>query len=273
MGWLLLSAFCSIAIANLLKLYQKKDSKSPIIVIFLGNYLFAAIFSFMLVAPLPDRITLKEIVSGFVFGILFITSFLAYQRNIRINGISLSVSIMRLSLLIPVVLAAVFFKESLNLLNYLGIALVLVVFLLMGKQKDRANLYWLLFLFISVGFAESGMKVYKSFSLNSDAFFLLIVFTSATVIALLLCLIQKKRIINKYLLWGIILGIPNQLTALLFMKSLDSIPSIIAYPTLAGGVVIGSIATDTFFWKSRFKRKDFVVLLAILLGVLLINTR
>ncbi|MDP8232689.1 MAG: hypothetical protein P9L91_08495, partial [Candidatus Zophobacter franzmannii] len=250
MLWLFLSIICSVAIANLLKLYQEKDKSAPILVIFFGNYLFAAIFSYLLAKPLPTDVVPKEIISGIVFGALFIISFFVYQRNIKVNGISLSVSIMRLSLLIPIILSVLAFGDRLNIVNFIGIAIVFTVFMVMGKQKDKMNILWLFLLFFTVGWAESGMKVFKEISSHSDAFFLTLVFTSAALIALTAALIQKKKVISKYLLWGVLLGIPNQLTAFFFMKSIDSIPAVIAYPTLAASVILGSIFTDAFIWKS-----------------------
>ena len=98
-------------------------------------------------------------------------------------------------------------------------------------------------------------------------------FTSAALIALTAALIQKKKVISKYLLWGVLLGIPNQLTAFFFMKSIDSIPAVIAYPTLAASVVLGSIFTDAFIWKSKLKRSDVILLVTILVGVVLINIK
>jgi multidrug transporter EmrE-like cation transporter len=99
------------------------------------------------------------------------------------------------------------------------------------------------------------------------------VFTSATLIALTISLIQKKMIVSKYLLWGVLLGIPNQLTALFFMKSIEQIPAVVAYPTLAASVLVGSVASDALIWKSRFTRKEVMLLTLILIGVILINIK
>jgi drug/metabolite transporter (DMT)-like permease len=257
----------------LLKLYHVKDNSAPIVVIFLGNYLCAALISLSLSVPVSGDLSFVEIVSGVVFGVLFIISFLTYQRNIRTNGVSLSVAIMRMSLLIPIIVSIAIFKDKLGLINIIGVMIVFSIFLLMGKLKGRANILWLFYLFLTVGCAETGMKVFKEIGKHSDNVFLLLVFTSATLIALTISLIQKKMIVSKYLLWGVLLGIPNQLTALFFMKSIEQIPAVVAYPTLAASVLVGSVASDALIWKSRFTRKEVMLLTLILIGVILINIK
>ncbi len=273
MIWLLLSIICSASIASLLKYYNDADEKLPIMVVFFGNYFLATALSAYLALPFPGSISISEIALGSSIGILFIIGFLCYQRNIVVNGISLSVSVMRMSLLIPVLMSILVFKEVLNPLNYAGVIVIIAVFFLMGGKEKRSNYMWLLALFVAIGLSDAGMKVFKVISDKSDPFFLFLVFGSALITSITVVMARRSKIKPKHLIWGLILGIPNQLTSLFFLKSLDVLDATIVYPTFASGVVIVGIATDIFIWKSKIDKRKALFLLIIIIGVILINIR
>ena len=270
MIYIILSVFCSVIIANLLKIFTS-GKKNSILVIFLGNYFFAAIFSLFTNDTPFNKINPSDIILGSFAGFFLLTNFLIYKKNIQINGLSLSVSVMRSSLLIPIILALVLWNETIKSLNVLGIIVVLISFVLMSGKKHPHNLLWLFTLFCFTGTTDLFFKLYNVYGINSINLFLFFAFSTSLFLNIILIFIQKIQFNWKEFSYGLILGLPNQLTALFFMKALNILPASIAYPVLASSVVIVTYITDIFIWKTKFTKKEGIIFIIILLGIILLN--
>lgn len=270
MTFLFLSIVCSVLIANLLKLYSR-DEKAPILIIFSGNYLFASIISQLLNRDPLSISRPFDIAAGAMMGMLLLVSFLVYEKNIQKNGLSLSVSVMRSSLLIPIVFAILVLGERVSAFNYAGIGIILFTFFLMSGNQPPGNLIWILLLFGVAGVTDSFFKIYDVYGSNSEALFLFFSFSAAFIFNIILILRAKCRFQLRYFLYGIVLGIPNQLTAFFFMKSLKTIPAAVAYPMFSSSIVLMSIATDIIIWRSKFTRKQAGIFILMIFGVILLN--
>ncbi len=270
MEYLILSVACSVLIANLLKLFTR-DKNAPILIIFAGNYLFASIISRFLVDGGLSATKPFDIVTGAFTGLLLLVCFLMYEKNIQKNGMSLSVSVMRSSLLIPILFALFMFGETVNMFNYSGIGLILLTFFLMSGNQSPANLVLILALFTIAGLTDSFFKIYNVYGSNSEALFLFYSFSAAFLLNVALIIREKIPFQLKYFIYGIILGIPNQLTAYFFMKSLKVIPAALAYPMLSANIVLFSLISDKLVWKSKFSKKQSAIFSMMLIGVILLN--
>lgn len=272
MLYLLLSILCAVSIANLLLLFQR-DKHSSIFQILLSNYFIASLFSGILNKTPLAQSTPFTIFMGVGIGILYFVNFLTYNKNIQGNGISLSVGVMRMSLIIPILLSLLIFGEDVHYINHIGIGVILVSFALMGKFSKSTHFWLLILLFIVTGISESGMKIFKNYSENSEELYLFFLFGSAFIFNLITVISRREKIHYRSLLYGLVLGIPNQLTSLFFMKSLDTVPAAIAYPMLGSSVVLLSIITDVFIWRSRFTVKQRLIFILIIVGIVLINLK
>lgn len=276
MIWLLLSMACAVAIAHLLKLFTHHGG--PILIIFLGNYLFASLFSLLLSGASVFHAQPVDIALGAACGVFFLFNFLIYRTNIMRNGVSLSVSVMRASLLIPTVVSLLLFGEHLGLANYAGGAAVIVAFAMMARGHEPRNLLWLVGLFLMTGCTDLFYKLYNEFSDNRESIFLAYAFGAAFVVNLALLWRawlrgewRPSRKTPRWLLAGVLLGAPNQMTAMFFMFSLRTVPAAVAYPTLAACVVLGGVLVDKLAWKAHFSRRQYFILASILAGVVLLN--
>jgi len=270
MLYLLLAILCSVLIGNLLVIFAKEKS-NDILIIFLGNYVVASLFS--LGTSLPGGLAFSrfDIWFGIITGLLFLTNFVAYQKNISLNGLSLSVGTMRVSVVIPTLMAVVLFADKIGMINVIGIVVILSTFVYVTDTKTMRKLFWLLFLFLISGITESTLKIYSELgSLNQNPF-LVIVFTSAGIFALLWIFTAKRKFHLRSLLYGFGLGIPNQLSTLFFLKGLKTIPATIAFPLLASGIVLSSILCDIFIWRKVFTVKQRIALVMLTAGVVLIS--
>ncbi len=270
MPYLVLSILCSIVIANYLKFLSHRKHAS-ILAVFLGNYFVAAILSYFLSCTPVREVNRFDIIMGVVAGVFLIATFLIYQKSIDKCGLAISVSSMRASLMVPVMVSLIWFGESLAIWNYFGIILVLLAFVILGKRRNVSGLKWIIALFISMGLMDSFFKIYKVFAEHSAAVFLMIGYSMAFLVTLILILYYRQRIPWRSLLWGFLLGIPNQLTAWFFMKSLDTIPATIAYPLRASSIVLLCVAADILLWKLRIGMRQAIGYGIIVVGIVLLN--
>ena len=272
MIYLILSILCSALIGNLLILFGK-DKKSDILTIFAGNYFLASIFS-ILQHPKPFVINSSfAIILGTTSGFLFLINFLIYKRNITLNGLSLSVGIMRVSLLIPTLLSILVFNDSINQMNYFGMIIVVIAFFFMTETKSFHNIFWLLILFAITGVTDSMMKIFTELGGGQTEQFVFSIFTSALIFNIIILVIRKQKITPKYFLWGMLLGVPNQLTTKFFLISLKHIPAAIAYPLMAASVVLICFIADQLLWKKRYTIRQRWALLFIFIGIVFLNLR
>ncbi|MCF7912802.1 MAG: hypothetical protein K9M99_09760 [Candidatus Cloacimonetes bacterium] len=272
MGFLLLSILCSVSIANLLTWYNR-DKQIDIYYIFAGNYLTASLFSWSTNQVPVIKAGGLEYGLGIAAGLLFLVNFLIYQKNIIKNGQSISVGIMRVSLIIPTLLSILIFSESLFYVKYLAIALIIAAFVRLSFTGHIRSLPLVLLLFTVTGITDSFMKIYDEKGLSDPSLYLAILFTSALFFTLLLIFVKKRSFNLKSILLGLMLGIPNQLTTKFFMNSLTSIPASIAYPLLASGVVLLAVVTDAGIWKRKFSGKAIFAYLMLLIGIVFLNIK
>lgn len=270
MIYILLAVLASSIIANLLKLFSHiKDLK--ILHIFLGNYILATVFS-LVMNDLPlSKTRPLEIGLGAFTGFLFLACFLIYQKNIHSNGISLSIGAMRFSMVIPTFFAILYFGESLHTINYVGLIIVPIAFSFLVDFRKLHNIFMLILLFIFTGLNDLNLKIYDHFGYESSGLFILYLFGGALIFNLLVIGFRRQNFHWKSIGFGLLLGIPNQLTSKFFMMSLKSVKASIAFPLFAAGVLVISILSDIFFWKQRFSRNQNLALILLVIGIILLN--
>ena len=251
--------------------YFNRDPKSKIFLIFLGNYFTASIFSFVSLKPSTANFGLFEILLGSFGGFLFLTNFIIYRTNIKINGLSLSVSAMRVSLIIPTIISILIFNESIALINYIGIGVIIFSFMFAVDTKNFHNIFWILFLFTLTGLTDSLLKIYDEIGNQSNDSFIFMIFSSAFFFTLIVVLSRKTKFQLRSILYGLSLGIPNQLTTKFFMKGLETVKAAISYPFFASAIVLFSIISDIFIWKKKFNLKERLAFAFIIIGIVFLN--
>lgn len=270
MIWLGFSVLCSVLIANLLMLVGRKG-KISMLPIFLGNYFVASIFSYLSLPKLIAPVPVFDLTFGLVTGALFLANFWVYQKCIVVNGLSLSVGVMRIAMIIPVIISLFAFRESLSLLNMAGIALGLTAFVLKSEPKSLHNLLWILALFAISGLTDASMKIFKELGSGNEALFVYLIFSSAFIYTLLAIILGRISFPVMAIVYGFILGFPNRLSTVFFLNGLDSVPAAIAYPLVAVMIVVGSIISDIVLWKKQVNRGDVLLWALLIFSLIMLN--
>jgi len=266
--YLYLSIFSSVVIANLLKYYEKSGYSSSK-TLFLGNYLIACIFSAGMSGFKIEPTGLDLLITS-ASGLFFLAGFIIFIVNIRENGMAVSTSTFRVSYIIPVALSVFLFKENVNIFNYFGIAAIIISFLILGIKNKNIRIFYLLLLFTAAGIADFFPKLFLFASNSTSGVFLTFTYFFAFIFNLLFIIISKEKFSIKPFLFGFSIGIPNMLTTFFFMKSLNLMKAPIAYPLLASNVVLFTLITDKYLWKSAISKRTFFSIVLVIIGILLL---
>lgn len=269
MRFLVFSILCSVIVANLLKLFSRDKSISHLY-LFLGNYFVASLMGFIFSFNSSYSLNLSDIILSVISGLFFLLGFIFFMNNISVNGLSISVSTFRISLIIPVIGSLLLFKEFLSIVNYLGIILILASFLLLGNERKQYKIGLLIILFFIAGFADFFPKIFKQYGhQNPDSLFLFLNFLFAFFFNIIFIAVKKVRISFPSLILGFFLGVPNFLTTLFLMKAFNNVPATLAYPILSSSTVMLIMSSDYIFWKKRFTKKEYIIYSLILAGIIL----
>ena len=269
MIWLILSIIASVIIGNLLKFLSHR--KTEIYHVFLGNYLFAAVFSLGINKFHAPQYSHSDFGLSLITGFLLIMCFIIYRKNIHVNGLSVSVGFMRSALIVPIILSLLLFSEKLTIPVTMGIILILFSFGALSNKKEVHSIGLLFLLFAFSGSIDFAFKIFSRAGTINEGSFLFFSFLTAFAINIAFIRYRKLEFSLSSMLWGILLGFPNQLTLLFFIKSLNSVPSGVAYPMRGGSIVLFSVLTDILLWRSKFKKRSLLIYAVLLCGVVLIN--
>lgn len=272
MHFILLSILCSVIIGNTLLLFSR-GKRVDIILIFLGNYFLASIFSVAQIKPGSFTIGIFEIVFGLFTGFCFLYNFIVYQKNISLNGLSLSVGVMRGAVVIPTFMSVLIFADRISAYNFIGVFIILFAFWFITEKNTIRKFLWLTVLFIVSGMTDSTLKVYAELGRPDQAPFVFILFFSAFLCTLFWVWKTKRKFSLRCLGFGLLLGIPNQLSTRFFLWGLETVPAPVAYPLTASSVVLLSIISDLLFWRKVFTPKQRIALVLLISGIVLINLR
>lgn len=279
---LILAIIFSAMIPVLLKYAHKRDLADEVILTF--NYVIALIFSLILMLLKIDsyKILLHQnnnltalITIGLLTGLAYYGAFYFYQKSVKDNGVSLSIAVGKMGIIIPMLLSLFLWKEIPEIIQWIGIIISMVaigVINISPKDFKGSKFKTSLLLFFVIGglgdffnklFQVSVGSVYKDL-------FLAVVF-GAALFASIFMTIKHKNITKMSILFGIMVGIPNMLTAFYLIKALSKMNATVVFPMYSGGAIMLSMLWSMFAFGEKLKLKEIVGIVMIILALVLIN--
>lgn len=282
-GWLFIigCSVCSVLIAHLFKLTEKKGLNT--ISVLAVNYGAAALASFLISAAngalseSAANFPREMIVLAFVLGLFFIINFFAYSKSVHHNGLGISVAAMRISLLIPVLLSALWYNESLSGIQWAGIVLVFFTLFLLLPAEQNKNVMaakWgtlPLIIFILTGFGDSALKIFEeeSSQLLHASFFMGTVFLTSFVAGIVYSVSNGRHTIKRTeFVMGLKIGLPNLLTPLFLIGALQQINGAVVYSSVSILTVLGGTLLGILVWSDRLTVRQGTGLLLSLIAIL-----
>ena len=217
-----------------------------------GTLAFSSYLAENSIFELRSNINLNLVIIGLIVGILFVITFNLYAYSAQKIGITLSTVSNKMSMVIPILIGIILFKEEITFFKILGIFLALGAIVFSSKEDKKSkklskiNIIILFLLFIGQGLADGILNWGQRNILNGENMnlFFTIIFLSAGFVGGLYSLFKIKTsnlvMDKKSIFWGITLGIPNYLTLLYFIRSLKNelFSSYQVFPIVNIGVIV-----------------------------------
>lgn len=274
---LALAVFSSTLVSVFMRVSEKhvKNSTSMLAM----NYVMCTLMAGMLALPtglLPSgqgcAVTWGL---GLISGALYLFSFLLLQWNIRINGVTLPATFMKLGVLVPILMSMLVFGEMPSMMQTLGIFGAIAAILMIrteqggGKAKNAAGL---LILLIGGGSTDAMSKIFEELgSAAQNNQFLLITFSAALLLCILLARWRREGLTACDAGFGLLIGVPNYLSCRFLLLSLSSVPAVVAYPTYSVGMIVLVTLLGRLLFGERLSRRQMASLCVILIALILLN--
>jgi drug/metabolite transporter (DMT)-like permease len=282
MIFLACSIACSVSIAHLFK-YAEQQRFSTFGLLAVNYLIGTGIALWGIRGGRGVRLPASLIGMGIVIGILFVCSYLLMILSIKILGVTIPVSLMRLSAVLPTFGSILLFAEIPRLLQLLGIA---VAFLSLPLASDErivlANWRQVmqngfgrgLTLFFVFGVTNFMFKIQREvFPLDRPYYFLAIIFPTAFVVSVTVAAWHKSQITCTVMACGIILGVLNLFSSYFLMRALETLPGMVVYPINGIGIILVSAVTSAFLWKERLTKSNYGFIAFASVALLLIYPR
>jgi len=257
--WLLPAALCSISIAAILKINERRGGDRLLLAG--ANYFFAAIISFLILRGGIGIPSTGTMALGAVTGIIYVLGFLLLMAGIARGPLAVPVTVMRLSVAVPVVVAIFFWNEVPGTLQWIGLlagAAAVVLFGLgiraQGSDKHAGAGFWILMLtmFAVMGTGDVLLKAFGEVSPDSERLiFTFLLFVSAALFTWLMILIRRVPFKRSTFLLGMLLGVPNLFSTVFTLLALRGVPASIAFPFINLTVIFGSTILALVAWKEK----------------------
>jgi drug/metabolite transporter (DMT)-like permease len=257
--WLLPAALCSISIAAILKINERRGGDRLLLAG--ANYLFASVLAFIILRGDVSLPSTGTFVLGAVAGIIYVLGFLLLMAGIAKGPLAVSVTVMRLSVAVPVVVAIFLWNETPGSFQWIGLAAGAVAIVLFGLgikaqdwNKQTGAGFWILMvtMFAVMGAGDILLKAFREMSPDSERLvFTFLLFASAAVFTWLVIFIRRAPFSRSTFLLGLLLGVPNLLSTVFTLLALRGVPASIAFPFINLTVIFGSTLLALVAWKEK----------------------
>lgn len=259
MIWLLPSALCSIAIAAILKVNERRGGDR--ILLAAANYSVASLVSFLMLRGDVFVPSASTMALGTAAGAGFVLGFLILMAGISRGPLAVPVTVMRLSVAVPVVLSIFLWSEEPGAVRYAGLAAGLVSIVLFGagiREGGRARRgFWPLMaaMFLVMGMNDVLLKAFRETSPDSERLaFTFILFGLAALLTWILAIFARVRPDRRTLALGLLLGLPNLFSTVFTLLALRTVPASIVFPFVNLTVIFGGALAGLFIWKETLGR-------------------
>lgn len=287
MIYLLLAIASSSLIAVILRLSEMRVQNQ--MVMFAVNYVVCWVMSLAYVdwsqgSFLGSR-PQDPLLIGLAAGILYLAAFVFLKFNMKESGIVLASTFSKLGVIIPTLMAVVFFGERMAWTRGLGILLAVCAILLINFEKGtpaadpaadlartRLRKIWLVALLFVGGLTDSMTNVYEQLgSPDGEDGFLFVTFFVAFLLSVVLALRNKIRPQKADLIFGLIIGVPNYFAARFILDALETVDAVLVYPMFSIGTLIVVTLSGIFLFKEEVSRRKACALALIIAALCLLN--
>jgi drug/metabolite transporter (DMT)-like permease len=278
MLFLILSVICSVTVGVIFKIVRNYQISFTQIITF--NYLFALLLCFFFFSPnisVLDKSSPWEVLIS--LGVLLPTIFFFLAVSIKYMGIAKTDVSQRLSLILSVFGAWLFFGEQFNTLKLIALLLGIPALLLMlNKPNNNKENKWIYPMIVWLGFGVIDL-LFKKIALLSQISFttsLFVVFSISLLIMVVYnsyeIIFKSSKIHLKSILTGGLIGVFNFGNIFFYLKAHQVFaenPSTVFAGMNMGVILVGSLV-GVFIFKEKVSKLNILGLFIALLAVIFI---
>jgi len=272
-----LALIFSIGILLLFRLFKVYNVNT--ITAIVVSYLVATVLSFSFSGSDKNLDLDRNSLLAIILGISFFVGFVFMSLSTQKSGISITSVASNLSVIIPVIAAAVFYNEKIIGLHLAGVitAIPAIILIFTPQTKQKFNLTLIIYplaIFLTSGFNNSLLRqAQRQGAMSNPMFFLGIIFSIALVIAVFYAIFYKKEKLNKPRDWifGSLLGLANFASTFYFLKCLDVFSSALFFPIYNISFIAISSFVGILFFKEKLSKLNILGLIIAGLAVMLMN--
>jgi drug/metabolite transporter (DMT)-like permease len=259
---LILSVVVSVSFGHVMKWGQRR--KCDLVAIGAVNYVVATVVSSAIaLTQSSEALTPGSWIAAIIGGTSYVVSYFFYSRCIRLAGVSISTTVVRLSVLPAVLASVLLWNERPGTVQTAGILLVLVAMPLLSRQSTTSPAgdesgpvwIWLIPLFLTTAGGSVAMRLFQEVGTPGSRPLLLAVwFGVASVIALAVLRRQGLGATRDDWRLGALLGTINVVGNTALLISLHYLPGSIVFPASSGGGVMLAVLSAWLLWGERLSR-------------------
>lgn len=275
----LILAIASSALISIMMRQSEKFVKNKM-VMFTANYAVCIAMARWFMGEI-QLLTSQEgiavaVILGVLCGILYLANFVLLQKSMRFNGIVLSSTFMKLGVVVPTLMAILIFKERPGIWQVCGILLAVIAIIMIQFEKEQAEgtarTGFLLLLLMMSGITDSMANIYdKAGSAALKDHYLFYTFFAALVLAGILAVKDRKNVSRWDIIFGVLIGIPNYLSARFLLLSLAHVPAVITYPVYSVGTIVAVSAAGLLIFREKISKRKAMALGVILISMVMLN--
>ncbi len=281
MIYLLLCILVSVTILILFRSFSHigVDRNNTIII----SYLVSFILAFLTRNKALDLTELPHygwFYTGLVIGVTFYVGFQLFALSAKKIGLAITSVSANMSVVVPVIIAMVFYNETVSIGKIGGLLLVLVSFYLIFKKEkhiklDKHFIYFPILLFVFNGLNASLLGFSDKIGASDyKLLFMSLIFLSAFVFGGLSNFFNKsrKKLDMRSLLASLLLGILNYASTMLILKSLSLVPDSIFFPIYNSGYIALSAVFGFLLFKEKLRTVNTVGIAVAVLAIIIITS-
>jgi drug/metabolite transporter (DMT)-like permease len=279
---MLIASLCfNLLVFLFFRLAPINDEERPAVIAF--NYIAAFFWAFFSMPASASSLTDLGpwLPYALGLGVLFIATFIGISKSVSENGMGITATTGKMSLVIPMLVMAFATSQGMHVLQWLALALALGgIYLQWGREDGEKKLHFplLLAVFFGSGIIDTLFSWVSHHGMGSEmnAFFNAVIFGLAGVIGLLLVAARRPKIRwGKAVLLGGVLGSINFGSVYYYLHSLNPKLSGFSTATALGmnnmGQVVGAALLGFFFFKEPLHPRQLAGLVCCLLALLLLG--
>ena len=234
----------------------------------------------------------EAILAGGSMGMMYFINFFFVIWCVRVVGASSTTVVGVLSMLMPIIYAALVWKSQPHWLQAVGIALALVSLIMIGLKPDRQaklidkgvaaksekrTFSWNAPLILGGFFLLCGLSriAQESFKYLSEASqkptFLLAAFVASGVPSIVLLLKRRRKVLPMEAIVGVAMGIANGSQTWFTLKSLDAMQGYIFFPVSSAGGIIFTMFVAVLWMQEKISRRALIGIAIAVVALVMMN--